>query len=273
MVTAELEIRGPFDWPAMLHYLAPRAVPGIERVVASEYHRTLRVTNASGYVSVRGLTAVLSPSLAGERNEVVARLRTFFDADADIAQISRALSADPLMARLVQRRPGLRVAGAVDRFELALRAVLGQQISVRGASTLSGRLVALFGEPLADAPSGLTHLSVRPESLAEASVEQVARIGLPRARAATIIALARAAVADRINTSAQLREIPGIGDWTAEYVAMRALRDADAFPYADIGLRKAAGRLTPKQLRERAERWRPWRAYAAMHLWASLSDD
>jgi AraC family transcriptional regulator of adaptative response / DNA-3-methyladenine glycosylase II len=218
------------------------------------------------------LAVGLSPSLLAHRESVLATLRVLVDADAPIRRIDRALSADPTMAALVRRRPGLRVAGAVDAFELALRAVLGQQISVRAASTFSGRLAARFGEPIAGAPVGLTHLSVPAERLADARVAQVFALGLTRARAATVIALARAAVAGRIADTTQLREISGIGDWTAEYVAMRAFRDPDAFPYADVGLRKAAGGLTALALRQRAEQWRPWRSYAAMHLWASLSD-
>lgn len=276
MITAELAVRPPFDWATMIRYLAPRCTPGVEVVAAGSYQRTIRV-EASGWVALspprRGALVVhLSPSLAPHRDLVLARLRDLVDAEAPVRRIGRALSADPTMAALVLRRPGLRVAGAVDRFELALRAVLGQQISVSAASTFAGRLVARFGEPIAGAPAGLTHLSVPAERLAHARVEDVFAVGLTRARAATVIGLAQAATEHRIGDVEQLRAIPGIGDWTAQYIAMRAFRDADAFPYADIGLRKAAGGLTALALRKRAERWRPWRAYAAMHLWASLSD-
>jgi AraC family transcriptional regulator, regulatory protein of adaptative response / DNA-3-methyladenine glycosylase II len=277
VLTAELEIRGPYDWALMLRYLAPRATPGVELVAGDSYQRTLALDSTQGHVVVRmprsGVLMVeLSSSLRPRRAGALARLAALFNTDADVRTIDRALSADPTMAPLVARRPGLRPAGAVDRFELALRAVLGQQISVRAASTFSGRLAARFGEPMAEAPPGLTHLAVTAERLAGARMTQVAQIGLTRARAATVLALARAAVANRIGSVAELREIPGIGDWTAQYIAMRALRDPDAFPYADVGLRKAAGGLSARALRERAEAWRPWRAYAAMHLWASLSD-
>jgi AraC family transcriptional regulator, regulatory protein of adaptative response / DNA-3-methyladenine glycosylase II len=277
MITAELAVRPPFDWATMIRYLAPRSTPGVESVSGDTYQRTLRVDGTSGYVVLtapRGGAVVvrLSPSLAAHRESVLAKLRLLVDAEAPIRRIGRALSADPTMAALVRRRPGLRVAGAVDAFELALRAVLGQQISVRAASTFSGRLVARFGEPIAGAPTGLTHLSVPADRLADARVTQVFALGLTRARSETVVALARAAVAGQIADPTQLRAISGIGDWTAQYVAMRAFRDPDAFPYADIGLRKAAGGLTASALRQRAEQWRPWRSYAAMHLWASLSD-
>jgi AraC family transcriptional regulator of adaptative response / DNA-3-methyladenine glycosylase II len=187
------------------------------------------------------------------------------------------------MRRLVERRTGLRVAGAVDGFELALRAVLGQQVSVRGASTLAGRLAALLGERLAPelADAALTRLPVTAERLAEASESRVAGVGVPRARARTMIALARAVAegglelapgADVARVRAELLAIPGIGEWTAEYVLMRAVRWPDAFPAGDLGLRKAAGGVGAAELRRRAERWRPRRSYAAAHLWQSLSD-
>jgi AraC family transcriptional regulator of adaptative response / DNA-3-methyladenine glycosylase II len=171
----------------------------------------------------------------------------------------------------------------MDGFELALRAVLGQQVSVRGASTLAGRLAALLGEPLAPelADESLMRLPVTAERLAEADEPTVAAIGIPRARARTVIALARAVAAGQLDlapgadiarTKAALLELPGIGEWTAEYVLMRAVRWPDAFPAGDLGLRKAAGGVSAAELRRRAEAWRPWRSYAAAHLWQSLKD-
>jgi AraC family transcriptional regulator of adaptative response / DNA-3-methyladenine glycosylase II len=173
----------------------------------------------------------------------------------------------------------------MDGFELALRAVLGQQVSVRGASTLAGRLAALLGEPLAPeavgSSDGLVRLPVTADRLAEAGAAQVVGIGLPRSRARTVIGLARAVSAGRLDltpgadierTRAELRGIPGVGEWTADYVLMRALRWPDAFPAGDLGLRKAAGGITAAELRRRAEAWRPWRSYAAAHLWQSLAD-
>jgi AraC family transcriptional regulator of adaptative response / DNA-3-methyladenine glycosylase II len=204
----------------------------------------------------------------------VARL---FATNTDVEQINDVLSADPLLAPMVRRHPGLRVAGAVNRFELALRAVLGQQVSVAAASTFSGRLAALLSEPVRDAPVGLSRLAVTAEQVAESRPSTIARIGLTQARAATAVALAKAVRAGLLQDDhdpeaqiAELKKIKGIGDWTASYIAMRALGWPDAFPHGDLGLRKAAGNLTARELLAVAERWRPYRAYAAMHLWASL---
>jgi AraC family transcriptional regulator of adaptative response / DNA-3-methyladenine glycosylase II len=267
----------PLDWNLMLTYLAPRCTPGVEAVSGTTYSRTLQVGRSYGWLSVYALTVELSRSLEGQRNAVRERVSRLLGADVDVRRINRALSADPLLAPLVKRHPGLRVAGAVDRFELALRAVLGQQVSVAAASTFSGRLAALLGDPLKGAPLGLSRLSATAEQVADARPSTVARVGLTRARAATAVALARAVsdglLADDSDPESQiaaLKEVPGIGDWTASYIAMRALRWPDAFPHGDLGLRKAAGNLTARELLAVAERWRPYRAYAAMHLWASL---
>jgi AraC family transcriptional regulator, regulatory protein of adaptative response / DNA-3-methyladenine glycosylase II len=275
MLTVELAVRAPFDWPTMLRYLEPRATPGVEAILDGHYWRTIRVDSVRGYIGVSarsrsGLTVHLSPSLGTRGESVLTCLKGLFDTDAPIRRIDRALSvADPRMARLVTRRPGLRVPGAIDRFELAVRAVLGQQVSVRGASTLSGRLAALTGERIAHAPAGLTHCGVSAERLASLTAARIASIGLTRARADCLLALA---VASTSGLPMDVSGIKGIGAWTASYIAMRAFHDPDAFPHADIGLRKAAGGVSARQLLASAERWRPWRAYAAMHLWASLAD-
>jgi AraC family transcriptional regulator of adaptative response / DNA-3-methyladenine glycosylase II len=193
------------------------------------------------------------------------------------------------MARLIARRPGLRLPGTMDRFELAVRAVLGQQVSVAGANTIAGRLVHLVGAPIprggGTAPAMLTHLPVAAERLAATRPSRVAGIGIPRARAACLVSLARTVAdgelpelagdgpaADPEGFIGRFTALPGIGAWTAEYVAMRALGWRDAFPAGDLGLRKAMGGMTEAALRGAAERWRPWRAYAAQHLWASLGD-
>jgi AraC family transcriptional regulator of adaptative response / DNA-3-methyladenine glycosylase II len=267
----------------MLRYLSPRCTPGVESVAGPVYSRTLHSDRAVGWLSVsaqgeaRALSVELSRSLGPHRSTVLSRIERLFDVQADVRRINRALSADPFLAPLIRRHPGLRVAGAVDRFELALRAVLGQQVSVAAASTFSGRLAALMGETVIGAPAGLTRLNVTAEPVAEARASKIAQIGLTRARAETTVALAKAVVGgllqDDIDPEAQiaaLREIKGIGDWTASYIAMRALHWPDAFPHGDLGLRKAAGGITAKELLAVAERWRPYRAYAAMHLWASL---
>jgi len=199
-------------------------------------------------------------------------VRRIFDLAADPRDIAAHLSADPFLAKRVEAMPGLRVPGCWDGFELAVRAILGQQVSVAGAGTLAGRLVQAFGTRVSDNTSP-THLFPKPEQLAEANI---ARIGLPSARAETIRTLARQAANGQITFDAiqdsddfrtRLREIPGVGDWTAQYIAMRALGDPDAFPANDLGLIRATSLRTARDIRQRAEQWRPWRAYAAMYLW------
>jgi AraC family transcriptional regulator of adaptative response / DNA-3-methyladenine glycosylase II len=279
-VTLRLPFRPPYDWPGVLGFLAPRAIPGVESVVGGVYRRTIDLDGARGVVEVRpgGSHALLAtialdrlPPLAG----AVARLRHLFDLDADPEAIGAHLGRDPVLAARLARHPGVRVPGAWDAFELAVRAILGQQVSVAGATTLAGRLAAAYGEPLARADAGV--LFPRPERLAGADLSPV---GLPRARAAAISSLASAVVGNpallRADggtgvSVARLAALPGIGPWTAEYVAMRALREPDAFPSSDLGLLRAMGphvrAFSPARLLRRAERWRPWRAYAAMLLW------
>jgi AraC family transcriptional regulator of adaptative response / DNA-3-methyladenine glycosylase II len=319
VVTLSLAYRPPLDWPAMLAYLATRATPGVEAVdsAGARYARSVSLDGCHGFVVVapstpgrgRGapshtLRLDVSTTLLPALVPLLARLRRLLDLDADPEAIAAHLGADPRLAALVARRPGLRVPGSLDGFELAWRAVLGQQVSVRGATTLAGRLTRLLGEPLgeplgeslaasapsdAPAPAGLpallTHRPVTAARLADAGAPLVASIGLPRARAECLVTLARAVtdggfpelVGDAAGASPtscmrRLRALPGVGAWTASYVAMRALRWPDAFPDGDLALRRALGGLTPARLRDAAERWRPWRAYAAQHLWASLGD-
>lgn len=269
-----LDYRPPLDWPALLAFLAARAIPGIEQVTGGEYHRAVRIGGAAGRIVVRrdearqALLAELSPTLSPALLPITARLRALFDLDAQPAAIADHLGRDELLRDLVRRRPGLRVPGAFDGFELCVRAVLGQQVSVRAATTLSGRLVERFGEPA-------------PGRLAAATEDEIASLGLPGARARTLVALARAVAGGAVRLDrhgdldaalAALRAVPGIGDWTASYIAMRALRWPDAFPSGDLGLRKALGGVTARAAEARAEPWRPWRAYAAMHLWAHLTE-
>jgi len=228
------------------------------------------------------LTLVVPGALTGDLHEIARRVRAMFDLDADMTAIRTHLARDPLLASAVRRRPGLRVPGAWDPFELAVRAILGQVVSVRAATTLAGRLAATHGHPLT-APSagsqadGGWRLFPGPGDLCDAALEV---LGIPHPRADAVRALAAgiskgqidlASFPDREIAVQALRELPGIGAWTAEYIAMRALREPDAFPAGDLGLRAAAAagsrRLSEAALRRRAEAWRPWRAYAAMHLW------
>ena len=282
-----LAYRPPLDWTALLDFLRPRATPGVEAVDDGAYRRTIELGDATGTIEVReggdGSHLLVRVDLADHDGliHVVERVRRLFGLDDDPHEVARRLRASPVLRPLVRRSPGLRVPGAWEPFELAVRAVLGQQITVRGATTLAGGLVRGFGTPLR-AAGPLTHLFPRAEVLAQADV---AVIGIPRARARTISALA-AAVASRAlvldaargldDAIARLRAVPGIGAWTAEYVAMRTLGEADAFPAGDLGLRCAlgngAGPVSVDALARAAEAWRPWRAYAAMHLWRSLEE-
>jgi AraC family transcriptional regulator of adaptative response / DNA-3-methyladenine glycosylase II len=254
------------------------------------YRRTIALDGAHGTIAVRpladrhALAATIRFPNVRALPTIIARIRRVFDLAADVGAIAAQLAADPALAALVAARPGLRVPGAWDGFELAVRAVLGQQITVGAARRLAGKMVAAYGEPLARttgvADRGLMAVFPSPARLATANV---AALGMPRARAATITALAAAAAADPAlferehdldGAIARLRGLPGIGEWTAQYIAMRALREPDAFPAADVGLLRAmAGvegtRPTPVALLARAEAWRPWRAYAAQHLWTS----
>jgi len=276
-VTVRLPYRPPLDWLALLAFLAPRATPGVEVVAGGVYRRTIAVGHARGTIAVRPDRAshlLLRVSLDRRTSlaPVVARARRLFDLDTDPADVAGHLSRSRVLAPLVARRPGLRVPGAWDGFELAVRAVLGQQVTVRGATTLAGRLVRAFGTAVAD-NDGLTHLFPPPDALVDADV---ASIGLPRTRAATIRALATAVAQGVLpldvssgldDAVARLTAVPGIGPWTAHYIAMRALAERDAFPAGDLGLRRAlgGGRTAPRS-------WAPWRAYAAVHLWTSLSE-
>lgn len=288
-VTLRLPYRPPYDWEAMLAFLAARAIPGVEAVSAGRYARTIELSDAQGMIVVEpGAGNWLHATIRFPRLEalpaIIARIRRVFDLSADPIAIGAHLAEDPALAPLVAARPGLRVPGAWDGFELAVRAILGQQITVPAAARLVGKLVGRHGEQLAEdqrSIADLTHVFPRPDSMARADLST---LGMPRARAAALSALAAAVLADRHifgahhgldEAIARLRSLPGIGEWTAQYIAMRELREPDAFPAADVGLMRALAdgqgcRPTPRELLARAEQWRPWRAYAALHLWASL---
>jgi AraC family transcriptional regulator of adaptative response / DNA-3-methyladenine glycosylase II len=214
--------------------------------------------------------------LLGALMPLVAKLRSLFDLDAHPTQVDAVLKQHPALRHRVKRNPGLRVPGAFDGFETAVRAVLGQQISVKGATTLAGRLVQRFGKPVAGAPAGLTHVFPAASELARASIDDVAKLGMPGARASALIGLA-AAIANGLElqrgvpvepTLEKLKALPGIGEWTAQYLAMRALSWPDAFPASDLGVLKALAAKNPKHSLKVAEAFRPWRAYATLHLWS-----
>ena len=280
-----LRYQPPYDWSAMLEFLTARAIPGVERVSGDSYARTFCLDGIQGTVTIRpapgnALRAHIRTTKLVILPGIIARLRRVFDLAADPLAISAHLASDPSLARLVSKRPGLRVPGAWDGFELAMRAVLGQQITVAGAVRLAGRLVATYGEPLAAVEEGLTHVFPTPAVVAKA---KLAALGMPASRAATLSAVAAAVAADpdllgaHINLEEavkRLRAIRGVGEWTAQYIALRQLREPDAFPAADIGLQRAFAdgdgkRPAAEELLAHAEKWRPWRAYAAQHLWTS----
>jgi AraC family transcriptional regulator of adaptative response / DNA-3-methyladenine glycosylase II len=283
LISLLLRYLAPYDWPAMLEFLRRRAISGIEVVGSDCYTRTVQIDGVAGTVSVqRGdghalRVLVRFPKLSA-LPAIIARVRRVFDLAADPVAISSHLAKDATLAPLVRARPGLRVPGAWDGFELAIRAVLGQQITVTAAVRLAGRLVSEYGERIPEPDGGLTHVFPQPEAVASADLTT---LGMPRSRAAALSAVAAAAIADRHLFDAtcdlddavrRLRSIRGIGEWTAQYIALRQLREPDAFPAADVGLMRAlatrGGRpRSPADLLDRANTWRPWRAYAAQYLW------
>jgi AraC family transcriptional regulator of adaptative response / DNA-3-methyladenine glycosylase II len=275
-----LPYRPPYAWVPLVGFLGARAIPGIEAVGQDGYARTFTLGDSAGWLQVRpspqpaSLELVLHAAapLGPDLMEAVERVRTLFDLEADPLRITEHLGQDPRLAAAVVAHPGLRVPGGWDGFELAVRAILGQQVSVKGATTLCGRLVQAFGSrlELPSLPPGLTHRFPAPAALAEAELE---RIGIPRARAEALRQLAQRVASGRLVLSSaaavaptveSLLEIPGVGPWTAMYIAMRVLRDPDAFPSTDLVLRRLLDGGD-------AERWRPWRAYAALHLWTSVA--
>lgn len=289
-VTTVRRIASPFDGKALFAFLAARALPGVERVEENSYERTFAeaARGRAGTLRVtlqrRGRLHSLALEIPRWASAEVLSSRVFrlFDLAADPRAVARVLSRDALLAPLVARRPGLRVPGAWNPFEVAVRAVLGQQISVAGARTLAGRLVALCGRPLPKrfARAGLTHVFPSPRAVAGADLS---RVGLPHTRVAALQGFARAVADGSFDLAAprglddfetRLTALPGFGPWTAHVVALRAFGESDAFPEGDLGLVKAMERAGVRRDRigARAERWRPYRAYATLYLWASLAD-
>jgi DNA-3-methyladenine glycosylase II len=280
-----LEYQAPYDWSAMLGFLSARAVAGMETVVDGVYSRSIGLNGVHGTFSILpvvgdALEVTLDFPDPAAVPQIVARLRRMFDLDADLSSIHRQLAGDPLMQRLIAAHPGLRVPGAWDGLELAMRAVLGQQITVGAAIKLAGKLVSQYGQPLTSFLPGITHVFPEAAVLAQADL---ATLGMPRSRGRTLSGVAQALLDDpclfepeREGAVARLLALHGIGDWTAQYIALRQLRDMDAFPGGDVGLIKALAALegepvTARELLLRAEAWRPWRGYAAQLLWTSLS--
>ncbi len=288
-VALRLRYRPPYDWDSMLGYLHARAIPGVEVVENRSYHRTVEIDGSVGTVAVTHLPQHQSLAVTIRFPNVkylpaiVTRVRRVFDLGADIETIDAHLSLDPLLAPLVASRPGLRAPGGWDGFELAVRAILGQQISVIAARRLAAQLVALHGKPLPANHGGHSSLlRVFPTATRLAKANSLG-LAMPTARQSSLKALAEASAADPNlfrpfgtieEAIVRLRAIRGVGEWTAQYIALRAFREMDAFPASDIGLLRGAAtidgtRSTSTSLLNRAESWRPWRAYAAQHLWAA----
>ncbi|MBY0229680.1 MAG: DNA-3-methyladenine glycosylase 2 family protein [Gemmataceae bacterium] len=276
-----LRYRPPLHWDDLLRFFSTHATAGVEVVEGDSYSRTVALGDAVGWVTVApgkdALRATLSPSLAPVARAVVERLRITFDLDADPAAIAAHLSADPRLAPLVAARPGLRVPGAFDGFEVLVRTILGQQVSVAGATTLAGRLAMAFGEPVETPIPGLSRAFPTPARLATATVDELAALGIISARGEAIRLVAAEAgnlvlgpTDDPEEAMRRLVALRGIGEWTAHSVAMRAMGWRDAFLHGDLAIRRLLGGK-PRELLERAEAWRPWRGYATMHLWRSLS--
>ena len=286
-LTLRIPFRVPYDFSALLAFFARRAIPGLEQVDASSYTRRFAFGDTAGSLRVARIRGANALALTVDFPDtarllaIVARVRRLFDVDADIAAIAGQLACDPHLLTFVRRHPGQRLPGAWDGFELAVRAVLGQQISVAAARTLATRLLEQFGAAAALPDGESIHLFPTPQTLADADLT---RIGLPRARAKALNTIARAlcdGVVDfRPEQSlddfvANWCELSGIGAWTAHYIAMRALSHPDAFPAGDLVLRKTLADggppLSVREVEARAEHWRPWRAYAVMHLWRNAN--
>jgi AraC family transcriptional regulator of adaptative response / DNA-3-methyladenine glycosylase II len=285
-----LSYRPPYDWDAMIRFLKARAIAGLEVVTNDSYSRVIELGGVTGSITVShaadqsALRVVVRFARLNDLSVIIARIRRMFDLSAEPNAIVSALSCDPILAPLVSARPGLRVPGGWDGLEIAVRAMLGQQITVKGATQLASRIVAAIGTPVTDIDiPGLTHAFPQPERF---NANTLAGLGMPKARAAAIAGVAVAVVNDaRLfdprrdldEAVAHLRKLPGIGEWTAQYIAMRALGESDAFLAADIGVQRKlvvdGRRPTAAELLARAEHWRPWRAYAVLHLWMADADD
>ena len=282
----ELSFRPPYDWPAVSAFLGARAAAGVEVLEEGAYRRTVNIVQERkehhGWVEVGlspkkpALRVSVSASLAKVLPPVLSRVKALMDLACNPAEVAQALGP------LAKDRPGMRVPGAFDGFEVAVRAILGQQVTVAAARTVAGRFAAAFGEPVATPFAGLNTIFPTAQRVAALPYGRIARLGMPAARARTVLALARGVAqgdlvlmpnADIEATLERLRALPGVGEWTAQYIAMRSLAWPDAFPHTDLGVMKALGMKDAKRVLAAGEAWRPWRAYAVMHLWNSLTKE
>ena len=286
-VSLRLPVRTPFAYEGVFGHLAAGAVPGCEEVRDGAYRRSLRLPSGSGVVTLTPsddhVRCVLSLEDFRDLTTAIARCRRLLDLDADPEAVVEALSRDPDLAPVVAKAPGQRIPRTVDEAELAIRAVLGQQVSTKAARTHAGRLVMAYGQPVHDPDGALTHTFPSVEQLLENGDIDPVHLAVPKARQRTLTALIAGLADGSIAVDAgcdwnsarqQLLALPGVGPWTAEVIAMRGLGDPDAFPASDLGLRLAAEQLglpsDPKTLTELSAGWRPWRSYAVQHLWTTL---
>jgi AraC family transcriptional regulator, regulatory protein of adaptative response / DNA-3-methyladenine glycosylase II len=284
--TLQLAYRPPYDWEGVLEFLAARELQGVEWVTDRFYARTVRLGASKGWIRVTHLkqknvlTLEFTHSLANVLPALLSRVRGLFDLNARPDIISNHLSNDKRLAPLVRRTPGTRVPGAFNGFELGLRAIIGQQVTVKAATTIGCRFAEAFGERIVTPYSELNRLTPAPARVAAASVDDIAKLGIVSMRSRSIIALAKAQSSGQAALDGgalhrpdeairRLVELPGIGPWTAQYIAMRAMSWPDAFPKEDIAVRNALGRVSAKEAEEMSQPWRPWRSYAVMHLWRS----
>jgi AraC family transcriptional regulator of adaptative response / DNA-3-methyladenine glycosylase II len=280
----QLCYRPPYDWGGMLAFLAARALTGVEHVTTSSYARTVQLGSARGWISVtrsktrHALLVEFAHSLTPVLPALLARVRALFDLDARPDVIAKCLRRDVRLAPAVKANPGLRVPGAFNGFEMGLRAILGQQVTVKAATTMAGRFVDAFGESIMTPLPELNRLTPAASRIARMRPDDIARHGIVTARARSIIALAKAQASDGLcldggahhnpdDSIRRLVELPGIGPWTAHYIAMRALRWPDAFPKEDIAVRNNLGGVTAGEAEALSQPWRPWRSYAVMHVW------
>jgi AraC family transcriptional regulator, regulatory protein of adaptative response / DNA-3-methyladenine glycosylase II len=282
--TLQLSYRPPYDWKGILAFLGARALKGIEHVTDSSYSRTVHLGAAKGWIRVtqsqkkHALMVEFTHTLTPVLPALLSRVRALFDLNARPDLIAKHLSKDARLRSAVKANPGLRVPGAFNGFEMGLRAILGQQVTVKAATTIACRFVEAFGEPIVTPFAELNRLTPGPAEVAAASVDDIARHGIVAARCKSIIALAKGQGGDGLcldggahhnpdDSIKRLVELPGIGQWTAHYIAMRALRWPDAFPKEDIAVRNNLGGVTAKEAETLSQSWRPWRSYAVMHVW------
>jgi AraC family transcriptional regulator of adaptative response / DNA-3-methyladenine glycosylase II len=282
--TLQLSYRPPYDWAGLLAFLRDRELKGVEWVTEEFYARTVHLGNSKGWIKVtqskknHALLLEFTHSLTPVLPALLNRVRGLFDLSARPEIISKHLARDKVLGPCVKANPGLRVPGAFHGFELGLRAILGQQVTVKAATTVAGRFAASLGEAMVTPFPELTRLTPSPGKVVRASVHEIAKLGIVSARCKSILALAQAQVSGKLSldsgnlhdpeiTMARLAELPGIGPWTANYIAMRALRWPDAFPKEDVAVRNNLGSVTAKQAEEMSQAWRPWRSYAVLHIW------